>query len=291
VNDRPDPEEQAILDALEALEESEPAGEGGRESRAYIELLGLLPDGLEPVAPSPEVKRRVMAAVGERARGADGGARPAAEPEAADPAPAPIQFRRPPSAPLLRTARWPLPLAAAIAALAIGLAGWLSLRLGEQDRTIEALSADLAAAAEQASRLARENAELAAARRELSHQLSLATSRGMVACPLKPMDREYPRVSGLLFMSPGGGPWLLSVHDLDPPPEGGVYVVWFLGGDAPHSMGVLAPGPDRSVQLTAERMPGHESMTGVAVTLEPSAEAERPSGPTLLYGHEQIELL
>lgn len=287
MNDRPDPEEQAILDALEALEEGEPAGEGGRESRAYIELLGLLPHGLEPVVPSPEVKRRVMAAVGERGRGV--------EDAAADPAVAgrePIRFRRPvAAAPPPRTARWPLPLAAAIAALAIGLAGWLSLRLGEQDRTIEALSADLAVESERRSRLERENAELAAARRELSHQLSLATSRGMVACPLKPMDREYPRVSGLLFMSPGGGPWLLSVHDLDPPPEGGVYVVWFLGGDAPHSMGVLAPGADRSVQLTAERMPGHESMTGVAVTLEPSAEAERPSGPTLLYGHEQIELL
>jgi anti-sigma-K factor RskA len=263
LNDRPDPEEQAILDALAALEDGEPAA-GGRETRAYTELLGLLPHGLEPVVPSPEVRRRVLAAVGERGR-----------PSAAAPRSA---------------ARWPLALAAAIAAVAIGLAGWLGARVGAQDATIEALTAELAAAAERSSRLARENAELTAARGALAHQLSLATSPGMVACPLEPMDEDHPGVRGMLFLSPGGGPWLLSVQDLEPPPAGGVYVVWFLGGDDPHHMGVLAPGPDRTVQLTAERMPGHESMTGVAVTLEPSAAVERPTGPTLLFGDRQIGL-
>jgi anti-sigma-K factor RskA len=183
-------------------------------------------------------------------------------------------------------------VAAAIAAAAIGLAGWLGARVGEQGATIEALSAELAAAAERSSRLARENAELTAARGALAHQLSLATSPGMVACPLKPMDEDYPQVRGMLFLSPGGGPWLLSVQDLDPAPEGGVYVVWFMAGpDAPHPMGVLAPGPEGAVQLTAERMPGHESVTGVAVTLEQNAEVERPTGPMLLFGDRRIDLL
>ena len=288
MNHRPDREELAILDTLEALGGGEAAAGAGPESRADVELLGLLPYGLEPVVPSPELRSRVLAAVREHGRAREG---VADDPAAA---PAPIPFRRPESgtaAPPRRGGRWALPLAAALAALGIGLAGWLSLRLGEREATIAALDRELAAAGERAGRLERINAELDAARRELSHRLALATSPGMVACPLKPMDREYPEVNGLLYLSPGGGPWLLSVHHLEPPPAGGVYVVWFLSGDAPHHMGVLAPGPDRSVHIAADRMPGQESMTGVAVTLEPTAAVERPTGPTLLFGDQRIDLL
>lgn len=316
MNHRPDRQELAILDALEALGGGEAAAGAGPESRAYVELLGLLPYGLEPVVPSPELRSRVLAAVREHGRagegvaddpaaaapaGRSGAAGPAAAGRSEDPAvaeaasaPAPIPFRRPDSgraAPPRRAGRWALPLAAALAALGIGLAGWLSLRLGEREATIATLDRELAAAGERAGRLERINAELDAARRELSHRLALATSPGMVACPLKPMDREYPEVNGLLYLSPGGGPWLLSVHRLEPPPAGSVYVVWFLSGDAPHHMGVLAPGPDRSVHIAANRMPGQESMTGVAVTLEPTAAVERPTGPMLLFGDQRISLL
>ena len=266
MNHRPDPEELAILDALAALEDGAPAAGGAPESRAYVELLGLLPHGLEPVVPSPEVRNRVLAAVREHGRVAD-----------------PADRRR--------AGRWALPLAAALAALGIGLAGWLSLRLGEREAMLAELNRDLAAAGERADRLERVNAELEASRRELTHRLALATSPGMVACPLKPMDREYPEAKGLLYLSPGGGPWLLSVHDLEPPPAGSVYVVWFMSADDPHHMGVLAPGPDRSVHIAADRMPEQESMTGVAVTLEPTAAVERPSGPMLLFGDQRISLL
>jgi anti-sigma-K factor RskA len=92
-------------------------------------------------------------------------------------------------------------------------------------------------------------------------------------------------------MSPDGGPWLVSVHDLEPAPEGAVYVLWFLGRDQPRRAGVLAPGPDRAAQMSAETMPGHEAMTGVAVTLETTPQTERPSGPMLLFGDQRISII
>lgn len=295
-----DREERTILEALAALERGGPGAAGGaasaaggvvdEEARAYIELFGALPRGLEPVAPSAGARERLLSAV---RTGAAGGAAAAG----------PLPFRRPeadsggpagarPARSAGRSApRWALPLAAALAALAFGLAGWLGLRVAEQESTIAELTRELSAAGEQSASLERANADLALLRDELSRRLALATSVGMVACPLKPMDDEHPEAQGLLFMSPDGGPWLVSVHDLEPPPEGSSYVLWFLGRDRPHRVGVLAPGPDRAVQISAETMPGHETMTGVAVTLEKTPQAERPSGPMLLYGEERIAII
>lgn len=293
-------EEQAILEALAALEAGEPrAAEGERagdgegaaaaDVRAFTELLGLMPRGLEPVTPSPEVRERLMAAV----RGGRTGAGPADGVAAGGPLP----FRKPEpepgtAGPVGRTPpRWLLPLAAALAALAFGLAGWLGVRVAEQEATIAELTDELSAAGERAELLERANADLASAREKLRHELTLATTLGMVACPLKPMDDGFPEVRGLLVMSPDGGPWLVSVHDLEPAPEGASYVLWFLGRDRPRRAGVLAPGPDRAAQVSAETMPGHEAMTGVAVTLERTPRPESPSGPMLLFGDERIAII
>lgn len=318
-------EERAILEALAALEAGEPRTAGGERAgeaedavaaadvRTYTELLGVLPRGLEPVTPSPEGRERLMAAVRAHRAGAGpagagiagaGTAGGAADSGAgADSSPGtgagPLPFRRPEPEPLpgeVRSdrrgaPRWLLPLAAALAALAFGLAGWLGVRVAEQEATIAELTEELSAAGERAELLERANADLASGREELRHQLTLATSLGMVACPLKPMDDDFPEVRGLLVMSPDGGPWLVSVHDLEPPPEGASYVLWFLGRDRPRRVGVLAPGPDRAAQISAETMPGHEAMTGVAVTLERTPRPERPSGPMLLFGDDRISII
>lgn len=284
----PDREERAILDALEALEGGEPAaGAPGSGTRAYTELLGALGYAVEPVEPSPEVKRRLMAAVRERARAAD------SAPAGPEGEPAPTPLRRPaPTAPSRPAAsRWLLPLAAAVAALAIGLSGWLYLRLEEREATIARLSRELSVAGEQAGQLARVRQELEAARRELAGQLAMVTAPGMVYCPLKPMDDSQPQVRGLMVMTPGGGPWLVRVNDLAPAPEGSVYVLWFLGRDAPHRAGPLEPGADRAAQLTSSEMPRPKVMTGVAVTLETSVAVERPSGPMILFGDQRIDMI
>lgn len=282
-------EQRAAEDALAVLEGAEPAaGETAAESRAYTELFGVLTYGLEPVAPSPQVRDRLLAALrgGGAAAGSD-----------SDPAAGPLPFRRSEADPADTARRgagprWALRLAAVLAALAFGLSGWLGLRVAEQRTTIAELTRELSAAGERSARLERANADLASVRDELSHQLTLATSLGMVACPLKPMDDEHPEVRGLLFMSPDGGPWLVSVHDLEPAPEGSSYVLWFLGNGHQHRrVGVLAPGPDRAAQISAETMPGHEGMTGVAVTLEPTPQPESPSGPMLLFGDERISII
>jgi hypothetical protein len=64
------PEDDTILAAVDALEVPAPAEPAGPASaveetlgRLYVELLGLLAYQLPPLAPSPEVKQRLMAAV------------------------------------------------------------------------------------------------------------------------------------------------------------------------------------------------------------------------------------
>ena len=93
------PEDRTILAALEALETGggEPPAPGGDTeaaetlTRLYMEVLGLVPYELEPAAPRPEVKTRLLSAVSGD------------ETQEMDPPPAP-PVRAVPPAPLPRPA-------------------------------------------------------------------------------------------------------------------------------------------------------------------------------------------
>lgn len=102
-------------------DEAEMDDELRAEVRAYTDLLGLLPSALEELAPRPEVKTRLMAAV----RGAEGGGAGADDPG-------------PP--------RWFTTLAASLLVAVLGLGalcGWLYGRVSAQQATIGRLSREL----------------------------------------------------------------------------------------------------------------------------------------------------
>ena len=112
MNDILDPrEEQAILLALERLEALDPlaATAGSAEDSAlvheYVELLGLLPETLEPLAPSPDNRARLLERVAEETRSA--GARQ--ELPSRDASPRPMAMRRRSPAPRPSSAQRPRP--------------------------------------------------------------------------------------------------------------------------------------------------------------------------------------
>lgn len=271
-------EERAILNALEELEGDpaatppRPAADLPAPERAYVELLGLLAYGLDPVAPSPELKQRVM----EAAKAADG-----EPPRAVRPAPPPVAPLRRPARP---GSRW-LPLAAALALVAIGVSVFLGYRSIEQSRRLADLNRRLDEVMQRSERLAE-------VRHDLSWQLAMVTSPGIEVCPLRPQGEEppQPRAHGLLFLSPERGAWYLRIRNLEPRPDG-VYTLWFLRDGAPINGGVLTPGPDLDVELTNENMPSGPWMNGVAVTLESGPSVDRPTGPMLLFGDEKMTVL
>ena len=100
----------------------------------------------------------------------------------------------------------------------------------------------------------------------------------------------------LLYMMHGDGHWYLRVHGLPPPPEGAVYVLWFLGEGGSHTSGgvvrmVAGEVPERA-GLSQGALPERPKMSrGVAVTVERTADVTEPAGPMVLFGDERMSLL
>lgn len=283
-------DESAVLAALEALEEGPVAAERparaersetGEARRPYLELWGLLPLSLDPVVPAAGAEERLLEAI-RRGRAAPS---PTVEP-AAPSAPRPL---RNPGGPVGAPARsrgssrgWLLPLAAAIAVLAVGMSAWLSARVVEQSSEIARLEVALSTSEQRAD-------ELEAVRGTLEGQLALVATPGMEVCRLNPMASVVETARGVVFMDPHGGQWLLRVRDLEPAPEGRMYTLWFMRTDGEAMRGGnLEPMAEDSYQLAAEGMP--EGMSGIAVTLESDETAERPSGPMVLFGDERFSI-
>lgn len=283
MTDSPHQDERAILAALEALEddgESAHRSPAEGEDRAYAELWGLLPFTLEPVAPSSHVKAQVMESIHRPDLGPRS-APPPPPPPLHSSAPRPAGDPSPPRAGV-PARRWMLPLAAALAALALGASAWLYLQVGVQRSEIARLESALSSSEERA-------ATLEASRGRLEEQLALVATPGMEVCPLSPMEAVTEGARGVVFMDPAGGRWLLRVRDLGPAPEGRMYTLWFMGSDGDAMRGGnLEPMAEDSYQLAAEGMP--DTMTGIAVTLESDEAAQRPSGPTVLFGNERFSI-
>lgn len=290
MTDGHDHEPEAAID-LEAVLAAIAAREGGGAgescaladgvARADLELLGLLAYEAEPVEPSPALRRRVLAAIrGPAAGGSD--SRPGGG------AVAPLD--RPQAGP----ARWWLGLAAGVALVAVLLAGWLSVRMAARTATIAGLERRLAAAERRADDLALAHGQLLARSRELAVQLAQVTAPGVEICPLRPM-RGAPmpaEARALLFMAAADGVWYLRVHDLPEPPEGAVYVLWFLGEAGVATSGGVIPAGGVEVALRRGALPATGSMSrGVAMTVERDPEAPAPSGPMVLFGDEKLGLL
>jgi hypothetical protein len=122
-------------------------------------------------------------------------------------------------------------------------------------------------------------AGLATARRDAdTYGRALAgVANGSVAA-LAPTS-EAPRARGSLVVPASGQPYL--VLDLPPAPAGRAWQAWILRGDRPIPAGLADPvGAVVTIRLIEALSPGD----GVAVTLEDSRGADRPTTAPVLTG-------
>ena len=267
---------EADADPVEALGEllNEPL------PRAYLETIGLLGCANGPMAPSPEVRERLLLAL--KAEGASAGGAPAV----------PLPFVREPAvaaaAPVESWSRWPLRLAATVALALLGLSGWQLVRLEQQRQTIARTTGELRDSRQQAAELA----ELRDQLQGVQAKLSVVTSSGVEVCNLNPVGEEplQPRSRGALYVAADHQHWYLKLDGLNPSPEGRAYQLWFITeGGRPVNAGTFNAEPGVRLELSSETMPA--GTVAVSITLEPVGGSPQPEGPPVLYGDEVMRIL
>ncbi len=253
--------------------------------RLYVEVLGLLPEELEPVEPRPEAKAALMeriaagdtvddvAKVTPHSRFLEAKA-------AADemtPATTPGERRRP------RGLR-PWLMAAVMTLAMIGASFFLYFELRQDRATIAGLQQQLEATAHRVELLAEGRVDVVEALRALS----VSAPEAVDVCPLLPRgaDPTQPNAQGNLVLAMGQGRWYLRARDLAPAEGNRTYVLWFLDADGrPIRRVILEPGEDRAVELEDHGIP--MGLNAASITLEPSPDTARPVGPQILYGHRR----
>jgi hypothetical protein len=314
VNDPIHPEDLTILAAVEALEHGSEASPDTRAdesaetlARLYTEVLGLISYDLEPVAPAPDVKARLMAAI-QQAEPAI--AREPAPPTLPEPirltsvppvqpsrsgnVPTPAPFRSvpeyrprptsltPPPRRIVRPARWPLALAASLALLFAGLAGVLYLQLSQQRETIDALGQQLDLERGRAASAVKQARRSEADALSMREKFALITSPAVEASPMRPPAANplQPGARGVLFVASDHQHWYLCLHGVEPAPAGKTYKLWFVAKEGTVSGGVFTARPGEPVELSSKEMPA--GTKAVKVTLEADPQTPKPLGPEVL---------
>lgn len=281
-------ENQVIIETLEGT-----VGEGGPRPRTgvagraeaemierlYTEVVGLMPYDLDPVEPRPEVKARLMETIGGERAAAPASPTPVTahprfqeghEPAgAARPTPPGWGWRR-------------LVAAAVVVLAAVGAFGWFYLQLAAQRSTVAHLEQELAATNQQLAELTESRTAVLAALRQMGQ-----VPDRLEFCPLRPRGERplQPAAHGSLILAMEQGRWFLHARGLEPA-EDKSYTLWFLDeDDNPVRRVDIAPGDRTRLSHEAEGIP--RQMASVVLTLEPSGETTRPTGPQLLYGHRR----
>jgi len=285
------PEDRTILAALEEPETGtgETVGDTTEAdetlARLYTEVLGLIPYELEPAAPRPEVKARLLSVIrgdetlpGDETQEMEPRPAPAAVPA---PAPRPVISREMPVARGMamsarRRSVWPTALAAALILALGGLCGWLFLRQARMEETIARLETQLATEQREAEQA---KTGMQAAMERMRVNFALVTAPAVKVSPLKPIDPQN-KARGILFVAADNQHWYLAVHDLPPAPPGRYYQLWWEAAEGTVSWGDFNPGAGEKVELYSETMP--EETRGVMITLEPTRGGLKPTGPEVL---------
>jgi anti-sigma-K factor RskA len=255
-----------VLDSLDADErtafEAHVTGcaECAAEVRTFRRVVAALAVAVPQRSPRPELRDRVLAAIG---------AAPGRLAEA--------ERRRPLAAPAVREwAAW-LP-AAAMIVIAVGI-GVYAVRLQTRVADLEArLDAALTQVA-RADRLVADSSRVAA---------ELQSAMGVIAAPdLARIDLAgqpaAPGASARALWSRNRG-MVFTAANLPPLPAGRVYQVWVIAGPAPISAGLLTPdtsGGGLAYYSTPADIPPPQA---VAVTLEPAGGVPAPTGAMYLVG-------
>ena len=275
------PEDRLAVDLLDRLNQcvvpvsDTPEEAGAVALRSSLEVIGLLPYELDPMASSPSAKERLMVSLS-----GEGTSRQAVEEG---------QF----AAPAARTGasdwtRWALPLAAGLVLALLGLSGWQRLHMERQRGEIAQLSGHLREVNLESGELARYRQELV----EAQAKLSVLAASGVEVCSLHPMEDRLAAAppTATLFVAPDHQHWYLRVDGLEPSPKDRAYQLWFITDEGSQvSAGTFDSRLGSRTELTSATMPG--GTVAVSVTVEPLGGSPEPSGPPLLYGDEVMRIL
>ena len=286
----------ALTDEERAEVEAYVAGNPAAAARllaAQDAVAGLAAE-LEPVAPDPAVKARLMARIADETAPAVAAPQPADTPTAAPP----LAAR--PSPPASRQASPPAtrhsPLAPrnfffgralGFAVLLLLLGGFGLFRLWQQTNDLRAqvttLEAQAAALQSDVDRLQTTNDTLWAELAARDETLAQLRQPGAITVAIGDATGEHPAAVGMLTMMPGGDEATLSVANLPPPPAGNTYQAWLIVGGAPVSAGTFAVDATGGGRHTMPATAG--SFEAVGVSLEPSGGSDQPTpGNIILLG-------
>lgn len=267
IEDRDQRELEAVLQLLESSDEA-PVG----TDRELLEVMGFIARSLTPVRPPSGLKQRLMTRVRGRIAAIS---EPTIGPPAAVspvPFPAATTFRPQRAVPL----HWAVAAGLVALTLFAGLSFLLLQRLQEQERRVARLETELSNRPSAPTL----EAELA----ELRADLSVMTSTKVSVCALESQDDAFAQADGIVYLTPGGGRWVLSAQGLKPNPSGRSYRIWFVAVD-----GVVKGGDfhvtdaNGHVHFCADAMPADTK--AIMITLEPESDGSpKPQGPTVLYG-------
>ena len=221
------------------------------DARAVAEALA---HTLEPVAPPPALRARVLAA--------------AAATQNADVMPdAPVS-----SAGVLP---WALAAAASVAAVVFGLGWWTTAdRLARAENELQAAQQTLAAAQ---SRMA--DAQSVADR--LTRELSVLSAPDVVRVDLKGQPAA-PAATGRVHWSRSRGATFTAAN-LPALDAGRVYQLWFVTAGPPVSAALVTPDATGRAEAVMPSPAGVEP-TAFALTVEPAGGSPGPTGAMLLVG-------
>jgi hypothetical protein len=162
------------------------------------------------------------------------------------------------------------------ALLFAGLSFVLLERLQEQELRVARLEAELSSRPSVPTL----EAELA----ELRADLAVMTSTQVAVCALENQGGPSAQADGLVYLTPGGGRWVLTAQGLEANPAGRSYRIWFVaeGGIVKGGDFHVAEG-NGHIHFCADAMPADTQ--AIMITLEPeTGGGPEPAGPTVLYG-------
>jgi anti-sigma-K factor RskA len=230
----------------------------GKELAAFEELVGRLAREVDPVSPSPGLRRRVLEAT-----------RPSAAATVARPAP--------PRRPVLA---W----LAAAAAVLLGV----GLLIARHERAaarreaemakaqVETLSAQMRDALAKLEGLQKQIAEERSVRELIAHGESrVATLAGLPAAP---------QARARMVWNPASREAVLLAEGLAPAPAGKAYEVWVIAGAQPVPAGTFQVDASGRAVFRLPPVADVARVKTFAVTLEPASGTPAPTGPMVLAG-------
>jgi len=139
---------------------------------------------------------------------------------------------------------------------------------------------------ELAARLDEQGWTLAGLRESLAAQTEVLRVIGAprtLSASLAP--KEGVAGSGRVLVDAVSGESVVVVSGLAAAPEGKIYELWALRGDRPpEPAGLFAVGPEGSLARRAARVERPAEVTAFAVSIEPAAGSQAPTGPIVLVG-------